>query len=369
MTPELVDSLRPSNAGWEEIKEEIFGGLHGGAFDILAFYKSVRFKNLEPFPGSWGIFYFDYGIKFLGDEFAAWRGKKTTFKRRYNIALELLRLHELYHFKVDAWSLVMEASARKPLYERYKLKKEYLKGFPNAYYEESLANGFALEHLRALEPKKFHEYFVQMFQPEEYQLDLTNPLFPERFPQFKNSGELALVIDILQCANEEENISEKPKKMWETSAAKSDIYLRQLDYSKPIDFFDQFPQSYVCPYPSFETVWGIEACPQHIVYGLNAHSVLINAFSFLPNRREFEKFIYNYLGASLIRNTDHEYVKLDNDVELKIPNPHGGNIKSWELKGALKKAGMTFASFKKARDETNKWNRNCPRRQILQSRI
>ena len=333
--------------GWEEESGGIIGGLIGSGTDTLAFYKSIRNVELEPFPGKWGIFYFDYGIKFVGEAFADYSSKRISFKRRYRVGLELLRLHELYHFKVDAWSMVMEASARKPLYQRYKSKKDMLRSISSgAYYEESLANRFARGNLKNPEIREFFEHFVSFHQPSEYQLNLAGGETSFNFP---DAGTASLVADVLMRGG----------KNWNGCGA-SDMFGAEMLLVLP-DYFNDYPQFHVCPHPSFVSVWGVDSCPEYLIAGLSVTDALGDAFKALPSRKEFLKFLKSYLSAEPDSRTDHEFWRLDNREKLKIPNPHSKTIKTWEFTNTLRKAGMQLSDYSAARKDTAVWKRNCPR--------
>ncbi len=337
------------NDQWDEEAGGVISGLQGSGTDTLAFYKSFRNIELEPFPGKWGIFYFDYGIKFVGEAFADFSSKRVSFKRRYRVGLDLLRLHELYHFKVDAWSMVMEASARKPLYERYKSVKEMLIRQEH-FFEESLANRYAINRLNSNEVRGFFEQFIRFFQPAQYQLDLKYVGGAARHPRFPDQGTEALSIDVM-C---------RAQKSWAKTSGILELMLTMLS-DEPVPPLSEFPQNYVCPHPAADNVWDIESCPEYLIAGLSVTDAIDDAFKGLPSRKEFLKFLKSYLSAEPDSRTDHEFWRLDNREKLKVPNPHSKTIKPWEFKDTLRKAGMNLSDYAAARKDTAIWKRNCPR--------
>lgn len=71
--------------------------------DVLAFYKSFRFRDLPPYRGQWGIFLVDAGIAAV---IAYFKEVKPVlpFAELQQLALKTLILHERYHFWIDAWA-------------------------------------------------------------------------------------------------------------------------------------------------------------------------------------------------------------------------------------------------------------------------
>jgi hypothetical protein len=344
----LLGGMKLNNE-WNDIAGEVIGGLQGSGTDTLAFYKSIRNKDLHPFPGKWGIFYFDYGIKFVGEAFADFSSKRISFKRRYRAGLDLLRLHELYHFKVDAWSMVMEASARKPLYERYKSMKDTLIR-QGHYFEESLANRYAIDRLNSNEVRRFFEQFIRFFQPAQYQLDLKFVGGDAKHPRFPDHGTEVLSIDVM-C---------RAEKSWAMQFGWMEVFCASL-MNTSAQCLSHYPQNYVCPHPAADNVWGIECCPEYLIAGLGATDAISDAFKGLPSRKEFMKFLKSYLSAEPESRTDHEFWRLDNREKLKVPNPHSKTIKPWEFTNTLRKAGMNLSDYTAARKDTAVWKRNCPR--------
>ena len=50
-----------------------------------------------------------------------------------------------------------------------------------------------------------------------------------------------------------------------------------------------------------------------------------------------------------MKPSDHQYFQIDNLAIIKFPNPHDKEIRGYELKGTLIKAGMTQKEFFEAK--------------------
>jgi hypothetical protein len=46
-----------------EDRDHLDGGVRQGGFDVYAFYKSRRYVDGRPYPGKWGIFYLEHGVR------------------------------------------------------------------------------------------------------------------------------------------------------------------------------------------------------------------------------------------------------------------------------------------------------------------
>jgi hypothetical protein len=131
-----VDDLGTSFAGGE-LRE------HG--MEAVAFYKSFRFQDLQPFKGYWGILYLSNGIQYiqrdledLGMPHPAWS------------ALEFVRRHERFHFKFDVYALGIESAVSRHLYvplkHTYRLNR-------TMQTEEAMANHEAWRWARTQSPE------------------------------------------------------------------------------------------------------------------------------------------------------------------------------------------------------------------------
>jgi len=116
--------------------EEAMGEL---GFEALAFYLSFHKPTFE---GQWGFFYIGSRMR----QFAAVLVRKLRIAPAWGLALafEIVRRHELFHFRFDLYALHQELTLERPLYNRYH-ENVYRKVFcTDACYEEALANCSAL---------------------------------------------------------------------------------------------------------------------------------------------------------------------------------------------------------------------------------
>lgn len=148
------------------------GGIRHYGFEALAFYKSKRFINQNPYPGKWGIFYIKHGISYIRDLISA---KYSGYGNPKKLAIEFLRQHERFHYQFDLQTLSSEAITGKHLYEP--LKRGFAK---HKIYlvEEALANQQAWNWAKQqhIGIKEFAEDFMSV-QPGAY------ARFDERFAE------------------------------------------------------------------------------------------------------------------------------------------------------------------------------------------
>jgi hypothetical protein len=87
---------------------------------------------------------------------------------------------------------------------------------------------------------------------------------------------------------------------------------------------------------------------------------LIQAFQG-PDLTEFRRYGTDFLAGKFLGHTDHDYNVIDNQQEVKAPNPNDKTTRGYELKGTLLKAGMTHMDFQQERQRTGTSTRHCPR--------
>ena len=105
-------------------------------FEASAFY--ISFHNCTE-DRKWGIFYYDDAVRALATKIKRDLGI-TDDKKCARLAIEILRKHELFHFRLDLFALQQELTLRRPLYNKY-ARNVYRKVlFTKECYEESLAN-------------------------------------------------------------------------------------------------------------------------------------------------------------------------------------------------------------------------------------
>ena len=108
-------------------------------FEAIAFYKSRRFIQQRPFIGKWGIFYIRAGIEHLATRMA----RDYAIGNSLDVAYELLRRHERYHFKADLYTMMLELVNRQQLY--VPVRRAY-RGRSAQFVEEALANRAVWTH-------------------------------------------------------------------------------------------------------------------------------------------------------------------------------------------------------------------------------
>lgn len=75
----------------EKDGELIAGGIRARGFEALAFYKSIRFIGMKPFPGLWGAFYLKDALAYLAKEISiAYPGYRDPRQLARNIRSEEL---------------------------------------------------------------------------------------------------------------------------------------------------------------------------------------------------------------------------------------------------------------------------------------
>ena len=146
-----------------ETRRWIDGGIRDQGMEALAFYKSFRFVALPPFPGYWGIFYLDAGIRRVQEQVAQYLADIGDARRT---AVEFLRRHERVHFKVDVYALGLESALSKHLYEPM---RQAFRGHSIYQVEEALANNEAWRWAKksGREVEQFAKDFMSL-QPGAY---------------------------------------------------------------------------------------------------------------------------------------------------------------------------------------------------------
>ena len=105
-------------------------------FEALAFYISFHNRTED---GKWGIFYYDDAIRALAIKISRDLGI-TDGKKCYRLAGEIVRKHELFHFRFDLFALQQELTLKRALYNKYHRNVYRKVLFTEECYEESLAN-------------------------------------------------------------------------------------------------------------------------------------------------------------------------------------------------------------------------------------
>ena len=308
--------------------------------DVLAFYKSFRFTTRSPFAGRWGIFLLDAGVEGLARDLRACKLALPHFEAR-KLAREILLAHERYHFWIDVWALGQEITPLRDLklkrYEYYLAGKQGVE-LTSYDLEESLANHYAFNKLRR---GAFTDGSMVAPVLRQVLLDGPSPYSDFIFgaeDRAKMEGGLALAV-----AN---------GRNFRNALLAFSNFGNDADDSSVLGASIQ-------PVDRRHPVVGYSKCPTHFVQ-TQGYAGLVQPFQG-PSLKEFRLFLTNYLRGEKEKATDHNYYRIDNGQRVKFPNPHDKEVRGYELKGTLIKAGMTKKEFDIARDETDRWARKCPR--------
>jgi hypothetical protein len=113
-------------------------------FEAIAFYISFH----RPTARGWGIFYFEHRMR----QFAEVVRRELLLKpeEAARLALRIVRAHEQFHFRFDAYALYHELVLHKPLYNKYSASVYRAVYCTADCFEEALANRSCLEseHVR-----------------------------------------------------------------------------------------------------------------------------------------------------------------------------------------------------------------------------
>jgi len=325
--PSLNDGLG------EELTADIEGGIVISGVETLAFYKSIHHKSELPFKGQWGIFIFDYSLKYLSHEIAEYYPDKFSDEEALEKAFFLLYYHEIFHFRFDCWVISHESSTKKPLYIKYKhyVYNRYTPSEHEFIREESLANIYCLASIKRHGVFDYAKKFM-LCQPGAYSKVIDVDVF-------EYNAELAS-----QLFNGDPMLSRLLGES--TYLFEHAPYLANPDDGLLLD----------------------KDCPVYIIQdSLLSGDMLPNVP--LPTVLEIEKkYLKKYLNG-MEKRTDHKYFVIDNGKKVKCTNPHNKNIKMHEFDNIIKKSGLTAREFFDERKKTNKWKNGWPRKNPLPSRI
>lgn len=317
-----------------ELIDDIEEGILNTGLEALAFYKSIHYRNRDPFRRKWGIFIFEYAVPYLTYDLLDYYDKKVPpmagegYGYRHKsldpvdyftgIAEDMLVSHERYHFRFDAWALAQEAIMCQPLYSRY--DSEYQRVFgSNECHEESLANSASFYKIRN---SGASDYFCKFMDAQ-----------PGAYNDFRNRNPFRRRIDIAKQFFKE-------------------TFSDALSYAHA---------------PYIGKSHSLKDCPIWLVCGIQP-SIFVRPTLFLPDIKEMEKgFIGDYLKGIKLKRTDHAKYKIDNNQTVKIPNSHKGckKVKLREFTNLTRKAGLLFNHFYNARKKTKVWTVCTPRRKPL----
>lgn len=340
LAPNEEDSLSPIDANADISAEDRDAARRAypmAGIDVLAFYKSFRFRRSPPFRDKWGIFLLDAGVAGLTEDLHDLDPKVPIHEMRC-LAMDLLLAHERYHFWIDAWTLGQEiiplASKAYKQYEPYLSVKKQAE-LTSDDHEESLANHYAFQKLKRRvltsggTPSSILRQFFSL-APVPY----CNFCF-DKHERAEREGLLAI------------------------TAANGMQPLQALATARLQGNDPSVLSASIRPADRWHPIAGYQTCPVYYVHTQN-YAQLIQPFQG-PDISEFRRYVTDYLAGKFLEHTDHDYYRIDNQEKVKVPNPHDKTVRGYELKGTLLKAGMTHKEFQKERQRTKTWTRHCPR--------
>jgi len=127
------------------------GGVQTEGIEVLAFYKSYRFKDRKPFIGQWGVFFINAGVHHLTNLICLDFPQLSNMARE--LAINFLWKHEVFHAKFDIGILGIEGAAKKHLYIP---QKHAFRGCQTQQPEEALANKNAWDSVRNFEKRRLN---------------------------------------------------------------------------------------------------------------------------------------------------------------------------------------------------------------------
>jgi hypothetical protein len=338
--PNEEDSLVPVG-GNTPVSDEDSDAARGAypmvGLDVLAFYKSFRFRQFAPFRGKWGIFLIDAGVAGLTADLNALEPKLPISEAR-QLAMDLLLAHERYHFWIDAWALGQEIT---PLIRpKFKCYEPYLSGKRQVDltpddYEESLANHYAFQKLKR----------------RNLSIGGTASSIVRQVLELAPIPYCSFSFDKLERSEREGYLA--------LAVANGLSPIVSFTFSKMHNVDPSILGASLKPADRWHPIAGFPNCPVYYVHTYN-YAQLIQPFQG-PELKEFKSFVINYLAGTKEKKTDHQYYRIDNGQKVRIPNPHDKTARNYELKGTLFKAGMTSKEFIAERLRTGCWNNHCPR--------
>lgn len=162
--------------GTEDIPD-FEGAFNELGFEAIAFYRSFHCPTPE---GWWGIFYFDHRVRQFAElvrsEF------HITPNEAARLALRIVRAHEHFHFRFDAYALYHELILGKPLYNEYSRSVYAAVYCTSDCLEEALANRSCLESEHA---RRF--FGLRIYNTHQVKPFLRN-LFAKAPPGYRDYG-------------------------------------------------------------------------------------------------------------------------------------------------------------------------------------
>ena len=340
------ESIEPIDEN--EDYESVLGGISEGGFEAIAFYKSFRFENSYPAKGRWGIFFIKPIVTNLIREAAFETGQSIS--EAYEAITRLVYVHELYHYKVDASCLQRESISTLPSYIPYRSYVDKLS--MTVWYEESIANYYGLGAIsnsprRYQCPQSLKDYLYDLVanSPGAYSFGVNKRSQSHYRELLADQINMSTYPAILRV----NNVFQSPS----TLALGTTLIGLKMEPSGD---------------RSLCASLSLNKCPVYWItppkkYGAGTPYLQSIAVSEIENQ-----FVSKYLKGMEVRRTDHKFYKIDNGEEIKIPNNHSKNLKPWEFKNIIFKAGLTSSKFFEERLRTKTWSEGIPRNPTLNPR-
>ncbi len=345
-SPRDLNSLNNKSEA-EDVYRSAIGTIEDQGFDAIAFYKSFRFVNNHPAPGYWGIFYIKNRVQSLVAEMSADIG--VDKKICLDAVLRFLYGHEIYHYKVDALCLQQEAASNGLIYRPY---RSYVNQLPlSKWFEESVANYYGFSALNPLFNRRTRSSHDYGFEVKDYVKNLI----------LLSPGAYAFGLDqsVLHRSGARGNLANQivigRNYLNQLPVASSQLFEDVVFKQLLLDGFRDFTGD-----SSLVTDLSLKNCPVNFISWYKNGS-LVPALTTIPLREMKEGFIKSYLNGRLDRVTNHEYYVIDNGETIKLPNGHDKDVRVYEFKNILDKAGIKVVDFWQQRNRTNKWKKNVPR--------
>lgn len=336
----LIEHDTPHDGDINEVDAIAARSARGMAgLDVLAFYKSFRFLGRPPFRGCWGIFLLDAGIEGLARDLNELSPSVSHLEAR-KFATEILLAHERYHFWIDTWALGQEITPlSSPLLKRYEyyIASKRSVALTPYDFEESLANYYVFKKLRG---RKFSNGQSVSSSLRKVLLDAPSPYSDFIFDVTERTRREGLLASAVANGMNPQN-----------ACAKGRIQNNGFDPT----VLSASIQAVELTHP----VVGSHLCPTYQV-AATGYASTVAPFQG-PTRKKLKLFMTNYLSGKESAFTDHSYYRIDNGEKVKFPNSHDKEVRGYELKNILFKAGLTQQEFNSERSKTNDWKINCPR--------
>ena len=310
-----------------------------GGFEYLAFYKSPRDVMRAPAPKRWGIFLIKRRCMALATDMRLSTGE--PFADCLDGLAAFLYAHELYHYRLDAHYLQMEASGGQALYRPY---CRLVSGRPMAeWHEESIANYYGL---KAVRPSLKSIYARSIY---DYLFDLVA----------NSPGAYAGGVD-KQQKQRKDLIVQQASAVFSITGTSAWQGLMESTIRIGTSLSIQRE-------PSLGSFLRLENCPVYWIDWIKGGKSVLRPYVASVSEVNND-FIRRYLAGVQNHHSDHSYCRIDNGEMVKLPNPHRADVTKREFHNIIGKAGMTSSQFYKERIRTSLWRKDVPREPVLPPR-